>query len=71
MLSASLNKTYPSAFLGCDTTSRVVGVGKAAGLKHFKDNQQYHSQAETFQRTDTTKNNIIAAGEKAMIVLHK
>ena len=55
----------------CDTTSRVFGVGKAAGLKLIKDNQQFHSQAETFQSTDTTKDNSIAAGEKAMVILHK
>ena len=65
------NILFVHAFLGCDTTSRVFGVGKAAGLKLIKDNQQFHSQAETFQSTDTTKDNSIAAGEKAMVVLHK
>ena len=42
------NIPFVHAFLGCEgNISRVFGVGKAAGLKLIKDNQQFHSQAET------------------------
>uniref|UniRef100_A0A0L8HWL4 Uncharacterized protein n=1 Tax=Octopus bimaculoides TaxID=37653 RepID=A0A0L8HWL4_OCTBM len=36
---------FVHAFLGCDTTSRVLGIGKAAGFKLIQENEELQEQA--------------------------
>ena len=43
------NILFVHAFLGCDTTSRLFGIGKAAGLKLVKENEIFREQAEVFR----------------------
>ena len=42
------NILFVHAFLGCDTTSRVNGIGKAQSMKQFKNIQQFRAQAKVF-----------------------
>ena len=60
------NILFVHAFLGCDTTSRLFGIGKAAELKLVKENETFREQAEVFRSVNSSKDQVIAAGEKAM-----
>ena len=62
---------FVHAFLGCDTTSRVFGIGKATGLKLIQDTEAFREQAEVFRSKRATKDDIITAGEKAMAIVYK
>jgi 5'-3' exonuclease len=62
---------FVHAFLGCDTTSRVFGIGKAAGFKLIQDSEAFREQAEVFRSKRATKDDIITAGEKAMAIVYK
>ena len=62
---------FVHAFLGCDTTSRVFGIGKAAAFKLIQDSEAFQEQAEVFRSERATKNDIITAGEKAMAIVYK
>ena len=55
----------------CDTTSRLFGIGKAAGLKLVKENETFREQAEVFRSVNSSKYQVIAAGEKAMTIVQK
>ena len=61
---------FVHAFLGCDTTSRVHGIGKGAALKKVKTNAAFSELAGIFGRADATKQDITVAGEKAMLHLY-
>ena len=65
------NILFVHAFLGCDTTSRLFGIGKAAGLKLVKENEIFREQAEVFRSVKSSKDQVIAAGEKAMTIVQK
>ena len=65
------NILFVHAFLGCDTTSRRFAIGKAAGLKLIKDNETFREQAEVFRSVVSSKDQVIAAGEKAMTIIQK
>ena len=45
------NILFVHAILGCDTTSRLYGVGKATGLKLITDNEHFRQLAQIFERT--------------------
>ncbi len=63
------NLLFMHAILGCDSTSRVHGIGKGSALKKVK-NQSFCDAAATFLRDDSSKESVIQAGEKAMIILY-
>ena len=65
------NILFVHTFLGCDTTSRLFAIGKAAGLKLVKENETFREQAEVFRRVNSSKDQVIAAGEKAMTIVQK
>ena len=67
----SRNILFVHAFLGCDTTSRLFGIWKAAGLKHVKENETFREQAKVFRSVKSSKDQVIAAVEKAMPVVQK
>ena len=53
--------------LGCDTTSRIHGTGKSIAfrkLEHFQD------QARVFSGTAAAEDEVVAAGEKALVCLY-
>ena len=59
---------FQHAFLGCDTTSRMFGIGKGTVLKKFKVNSDLQQAADVFDETSSTAAEIESAGEKAMMV---
>ena len=66
------NILFVHAFLGCDTTSRVNGIGKAQSMKQFKNSQQFGSQAKVFNSdaSNISKDELVAAGERALLYLY-
>lgn len=58
------------AVLGCDTTSRLHGLGKRAALNKMKD-KNFVNQAEIFMKNNMARDRIIAAGERAAVLLYK
>lgn len=44
---------FVHALLGCDTTSRVHGIGKGIALKKAKTNAQFRQLAGVFNRSDS------------------
>lgn len=67
----SSNILFAHAILGCDTTSRVFGVGKGVSLCLVQESDTFRVQASIFQKQSATKEEIAAAGEKAMIQIYK
>ncbi|KAK3878633.1 hypothetical protein Pcinc_016764 [Petrolisthes cinctipes] len=65
------NILFTHAILGCDTTSRVFGVGKSVSLRLVQESPIFREQASVFRKVSATKDEIIAAGEKAMGLLCK
>lgn len=58
------------AVLGCDTTSRVHGLGKGISLKKAKSSAEFRKLASVFNRHDAGKEEIVVAGEKALLQLY-
>ena len=56
------------AFMGCDRTSRLFGIGKGTVLKKFKVNSDLQQAADVFDGSSSTSAEIESAGEKAMMV---
>jgi hypothetical protein len=66
------NILFIHALLGCDTTSRIHGLGKATGLKKFKASAYFKDQARLFSgdANAVSKEDVIAAGERALVCLY-
>ena len=60
---------YMHALLGCDTTSRVHGIGKGVAVKKFQKNALFRDQAKVFNNTAASKDEVIAAGERSLVCL--
>jgi hypothetical protein len=58
------------AFLGCDTTSRIHGIGKGLALNKFVKEKSFQEHAHAFGCQDKTRREVIAAGEKAFLSLY-
>ncbi len=58
------------SFLGCDTTSRLHGLGKGNVLKKFREKRRFAELARVLHSQLSLKQNIIAAGEEALIILY-
>ena len=58
------------AVLGCDTTSSVYGLSKGLALKKFKCDHQFCEQASVFADENAEKDDIVSAGEKALVSLN-
>jgi len=52
-----------------DTTSRLYGIGKATGLKLITANEHFWQLAHIFESSNSSKDEIMEAGEKAMVIL--
>ena len=50
------------AFLGCDTTSRLFGIGKGSIIKKFRDIKSLQQVAIIFDNTNATQAQIDHAG---------
>lgn len=64
------NILFLHAILGCDTTSRLFGIGKGLSLKKIKSSEEFKIQAEVFSNPESKKEDIITAGEKALVCLY-
>ena len=58
------------ALTGCDTTSRLFGIGKPFALKKIKSDEYLQEQAQIFMSANMTKDVIIKAGEEALVSLY-
>ena len=58
------------AFLGCDTTSRVHGLGKGLALKKYQKDRIFCEQASVLHDEGKTEEEVITAGEKAFLSLY-
>ena len=66
----ALGKMLPviHAVSGCDTTSRVYGIGKSASLKKLKS-PFFVRQASVFLNSRSTSDEIVNAGKKLLVAL--
>jgi hypothetical protein len=64
------NLLFAHAILGCDTTSRVFGFGKPVALKKLKSSAFFQLQAVMFKRPLSTRDDIVTAGEHALVCLY-
>ena len=62
---------FAYAILGCDTTSRVFSLGKGSALKYIRFDSYFTKQARIFLDENATENDIINAGEAALVSLYK
>ena len=58
------------ALTGCDTTSRLLGVGKPSALNKLIKDPFLRQQAVPFNAIGTEKSIIIEAGERAIVCLY-
>ena len=61
------NLLFLHAITGCDTTSRLYGVGKATALKKFENVPYLGEQANVFS-CHSPVSDILTAGEKALVL---
>ena len=57
------------ALSGCDTTSRLFGVGKSNALKRLT-NDSFLRQERTFLDINATKDDVVKAGENALLIIY-
>lgn len=64
------NILFLHAVQGCDTTSRLCGIGKGACLKKFKDSDMFEAQAEVFYAHSASTDDVAEPGENAVTILY-
>ena len=71
-LGADICESLPflHALLGCDTTSRLHGIGKGLALKKFKNNEAFRKMSETFMTPNKTQEEVYKAGETALLIVY-
>ena len=57
------------AIFGCETTSRLFGLGKGIVVKKLSDSHFYKS-AEIFAKRNVSKEDIISVGDTALVLLY-
>ena len=72
MLGADISENILSmhAILGCDTTSGVHGLGKKVAVTKMKTSKIVQKQAEVFLKSDVGTDDVIKAGETALVCLY-
>ena len=58
------------ALLGCDTTSHIYGIGKVTALKKAMTNEHFRKQAHVFELATPTVEELVTAGEQAIVCVH-
>ncbi|OWF46189.1 hypothetical protein KP79_PYT26260 [Mizuhopecten yessoensis] len=58
------------AITGCDTTSRLFGIGKNIGLKKCKENAYFMEQGKTFIHSSSSKDEVIKAGAECIVQMY-
>ena len=64
------NTLFIHAILGCDTTSHLYSIDKGVLLKMFFDSQHFRDQAQVFNSTSVFKEDVVPAGEKALVCVY-
>ena len=64
------NIVFIHAILGCDTTSRLYGLGKGLSLKRFTSSALSRDKAEQFCKKDATVDDAKDAGKAALVCLY-
>lgn len=64
------NILFIHSILGCDTTSRPFGIGKKTALVKIRKDVSFLEQAKVFMRSDSTKEDVIKAGEAALVSVY-
>ena len=64
------NILFVHAILGCDTTSRIHGIGKGVALTKIRTDALFREQANVFNHPGASKDEVIMAGEKALLCLY-
>ena len=64
------NILFIHAILGCDTTSRLYGIGKGTSLSKFKASGMFREQAKVFCSDSAPTHDVIDVGEKALVLLY-
>ena len=58
------------AVLGCDTTSRLHGIGKGASLKNYQTNNSFREQAIVLHSRSASTHDVTRAGERALVIIY-
>ena len=61
---------FAYAFFGCETTSRIYGMGEGVSIKLLIRSEDFRSKAEVFLDPEATSWDIELAGEAAMIMVY-
>ena len=61
---------FAHAFLGCDTTSALYGLGKPQAIKML-ESEEFVSEANTFQSQTATRDDITVASDKGFLLFYK
>ena len=64
------NILFAHAIGGSDTISSLFTIGKSLPLRKLQESQVFLECAQVFTTTGTSRKEIIAAGEKALVVLY-
>ena len=64
------NILFLHAILGCDTTSGVYGLGKKLAISKIRSDRQFRDQAGIFMSKGANREDVISAGEKALVCLY-
>ena len=60
---------FMHAIFGCETTSRLFGLGKGIVVNKLSDSHFYKS-AETFTKRNVSKEDVISVGDTALVLLY-
>jgi len=61
---------FAHAFLGCDTTSRIYGIGKNKAIEKLSNHDKFRVAAQAFLKPSASPDNIIQAGNDALVILY-
>ncbi|WAR03769.1 hypothetical protein MAR_010327 [Mya arenaria] len=61
---------FMHAILGCDTTSRLYGIGKGAAIKKIITSNVFRLEATVFGTSSASTADVVAAGENALVCLY-
>ena len=64
------NILFLHSFLGCDTVSRLHGIGKGIGMKKLANSKEIDEIAKVFGENSMTQIDVAQAGKKAFMVLY-
>ena len=64
------NILFIHAVLGCDTTSRLYGIGKGISLNKFKTSSHFVQQAKVFDVQSMSADDVVTVGEKALVIIY-